>query len=184
MNPHKSPPEIIISHTLCVYSLKKRTTHNLFSAQLVEHSIPLLHSVKFESSHTFNQKFDFLICCKNVTINPNLLFYSAVRVFCSDVDYDEVWILKNVQECSNPHKGLRLSCFFLLLSYIWYLLIFVIQLVAWEWNVFYRNTILELKYKQQRFKLMTYVYTPSHKIEISKIHSPSVINYLILNFQK
>ena len=31
---------------------------------------------------------------------------------------------------------------------------------------------------------MTYVYTPSHKIEISKIHSPSVINYLIPNFQK
>ena len=152
---------------MCIF-VKKRTTHNLFSAQLVEHLIPLLHSVKFESSHTFNHEFVFLLCCKNVLY----------------VDYDEVWILKNVQECSNPHKGLRLSCFFLLLSYMWYLLIFVIQLVAWEWNVFYRNTILELKNKQQCFKLMTYVYTPSHKIEISKIHSPSVINYLILNLQK
>ena len=169
MNPHKSRPEIIISHTLCVYSLKKgRPT---ICSQLSWQSIWYRY-------------------CTVWSLNPhihsttNFSFYSAVKTFCSDVDYDEVWILKNVQECSNPHKGLRLSCFFLLLSYIWYLLIFVIQLVAWEWNVFYRNTILELKNKYECFKLMTYVYTPSHKIEISKIHSPSVINYLILKFQK
>ena len=37
--------------------------------------IPILHSVRFESSLTFT---------------TNLSFYSAVKTFCSDVDYNEV----------------------------------------------------------------------------------------------
>ena len=52
--------------------------------------IPILHSVRFESSLTFT---------------TNLSFYSAVKMFCSDVDYNEVWILKKVQEWKNPKCG-------------------------------------------------------------------------------
>ena len=37
-----------------------------------------------------HHKFVFLLCCKNV---------------CSDVDYNEVWILNNVQEWKNPICG-------------------------------------------------------------------------------
>ena len=63
-------------------------------------------------------------------------------------------------------------------------LISVIQLVAGERNVLYRNTILELKNKQEWFKVMTWVYTPSRKIKISLIHSLSVLHNLIIDFQK
>ena len=31
-----------------------------------------------------------------MSVYPNVFFYSAVRAFCSDVDYNEVWILTNV----------------------------------------------------------------------------------------
>ena len=31
-----------------------------------------------------------------MSVYPNVFFYSAVRAFCSHVDYNEVWILTNV----------------------------------------------------------------------------------------
>ena len=143
---------------LLTCSFIQRSTHSFLSAQLAEHLIPILQSLRFESSRKLTQNFFLSLSCKNILwrywiqwgLNPHELRSTQISSSSAQavkqmakfqgVRFESLWLLTQLflflSSFSSPLYTFFLYIFFLYLckSFINFSMNVFWQQNRWIWG--------------------------------------------------